>query len=72
MEFHSFAEFIAMGRHGFYVWLSYGLTLLVIAANIAWPVLDRRRLLKEQARRLRRERSQTAAVSEEKNDASPA
>lgn len=35
MQFSSFQEFIAMGNHGFYVWLSYGicfalLTLLVI------------------------------------------
>lgn len=71
MEFQSFAEFIAMGRHGFYVWLSYGLTFLVLAINIVLPILDRRRLLNEQARRLRRERSSTAVVSEENNDASP-
>ncbi|MCY0963752.1 heme exporter protein CcmD [Parathalassolituus penaei] len=70
MEFHSFAEFIAMGRHGFYVWLSYGLTFLVLAINIVLPILDRRRLLTEQARRLRRERSSSAVVSEENNDAS--
>ena len=70
MEFHSFAEFMAMGRHGFYVWLSYGLTFVVLAINIVLPILDRRRLLTEQARRLRRERSSSAAVSEEKNDAS--
>lgn len=70
MEFNSFAEFIAMGRHGFYVWLSYGLSLLIIAVNIVLPILKRKQLLQEQARRLRRERSAPAAVSGEKDDAS--
>lgn len=56
MEFNSFAEFIAMGKHGFYVWLSYGLTAIVIVWNVVQPQLQRRRLLKEQAQRLRREK----------------
>jgi len=56
MEFNSFSEFIAMGRHGLYVWLSYGLTAVIIAYNVAQPLLRRRRLLKEQAQRLRREK----------------
>ena len=55
MEFNSFAEFIAMGRHGLYVWLSYGITAVIVAYNVVQPVLQRRRLLKEQAQRLRRE-----------------
>ncbi|WP_221796939.1 heme exporter protein CcmD [Oceanobacter mangrovi] len=72
MEFHSFSEFLAMGKHGFYVWLSYGLTAVVIAANVVQPLMQRRRLIKEQNRRLRRERSQgnksaaSSLASEEK------
>ena len=57
MEFASFAEFLAMGRHGFYVWLSYGLTAVIIVYNLLAPVLHRRRLIKEQAQRLRREKT---------------
>lgn len=56
MEFSSLAEFIAMGKHGFYVWLSYGLTAVIIAFVVMQPILRRRRLLKEQAQRLRREK----------------
>ncbi len=56
MEFNSFAEFLAMGRHGLYVWLSYGLTAAIVAYNVAQPLLRRRRLLKEQAQRQRREK----------------
>ncbi len=56
MEFNSFAEFIAMGKHGFYVWLSYGITAVIVAVNVVQPILRRRRLMKEQAQHLRREK----------------
>ena len=55
MSFASFAEFIAMGNHGLYVWSAYGISLLVLAANVAAPLLARRRYLQDEARRLRRE-----------------
>ena len=55
MSFDSFADFLAMGRHGLFVWSAYGLFALVLLINIALPVLSRRRYLQEQARRLRRE-----------------
>ena len=32
MQFDSFADFIAMGGHGPYVWMAYGATFLVLAA----------------------------------------
>ena len=55
MSFNSFSEFLAMGGHGLYVWLSYGLGLAVILINVILPRLQRNRLLAEQKRRLRRE-----------------
>ncbi|WP_028694503.1 heme exporter protein CcmD [Pseudomonas cremoricolorata] len=55
MNFASFSEFFAMGQHGLYVWSAYGVCLLVLAVNVAAPVLARRRYLQEEARRLRRE-----------------
>jgi heme exporter protein D len=55
MSFSSLGEFLAMGRHGPYVWSAYGIGLAVLALNVALPLLARRRYLKEQARRLRRE-----------------
>lgn len=30
MAFESFAEFLAMGKHGFYIWLSYGCTFVIL------------------------------------------
>ncbi|PTU73312.1 heme exporter protein CcmD [Pseudomonas mangrovi] len=55
MYFESFAEFVAMGKHGAYVWSAYGITLAVLALNVVLPILARRRYLKDEARRLRRE-----------------
>lgn len=36
IQFHSLAEFLAMGKYAAYVWPSYGLTLLAVALNIVW------------------------------------
>ena len=53
MKFDSFADFLAMGHHGLYVWSAYGICLLVLVMNVALPVLARRRYLQQEARRLR-------------------
>ena len=55
MNFASFADFVAMGNHGLYVWSAYGISLLVLGFNVGVPLLAKRRYLQEQARRLRRE-----------------
>jgi heme exporter protein CcmD len=41
IQFHTMAQFLAMGKYAPYVWPSYGLTLLVVVLNIVWA----RRLL---------------------------
>ena len=38
----SLKEFFAMGGYGLYVWTSYGLTLVVLLANIIIPVIQRK------------------------------
>jgi heme exporter protein D len=58
MSFTSFAEFLAMGSHGAYVWSSFAISLAVLALNVVLPLLARRRYLQDEARRLRREESQ--------------
>lgn len=55
MSFDSFSDFLAMGKHGVFVWSAYGVCLIVLAVNIASPLLARKRYLQQQARRLRRE-----------------
>ncbi len=44
------SEFFAMGGYGLYVWGSYGVTALVIVAEIVWVVQRRKVLLKRLAR----------------------
>jgi heme exporter protein D len=58
MSFASFADFLAMGSHGAYVWSAYGIGLAVLALNVALPIMARRRYLQDEARRLRREKQQ--------------
>jgi len=38
MYFNSFPDFLAMGNHGLYVWLSYGFFVLMLI----WMVIDLR------------------------------
>lgn len=56
MKFASFGEFLAMGHHGLFVWSAYGICFVVLAINVALPLLARRRYLQQEARRLRWEK----------------
>lgn len=55
IAFDSFAEFLAMGEHGLYVWSTYGICISLMAWTAVQPVLARRRYLKDLARRRPRE-----------------
>ncbi|WP_300522193.1 heme exporter protein CcmD [Alcanivorax sp.] len=54
MAFDSFADFLAMGKHGFYVWSAYGVSALLIIANMALAIRAqgqvRQRLVRQQRR----------------------
>lgn len=39
--FDSFASFISMGKHGFYVWLAYGVGALVVILSIVSSLRQR-------------------------------
>ena len=45
------SEFLAMGGHGAYVWGAYGLSLAVLVAVGAWPLLAMRRMVNALKRR---------------------
>ena len=47
-------EFFHMGGYGFYVWTSYGISLIILLANIVAPLRQRRKLLNDIARTARR------------------
>lgn len=62
MEFSSFQEFIAMGRNGFYVWLAYGFTAVVVIANIFQPLSRLRQLRRQHQQDSRRRSAKLASV----------
>jgi len=47
-------EFFHMGGYGFYVWTSYGIALLILVANLLSPILLKKKLLSQLARREKR------------------
>ncbi|MFM5048339.1 heme exporter protein CcmD [Aeromonas veronii] len=62
MHFASFSDFVAMGGYAFYVWLSFGLTLVCLVGIIISTRMKTRSLLAElrskQAREARRKAAQ--------------
>ena len=44
---HAVSEFLHMGGYAFYVWTAYGAAFVVLALNLAAPILRRRRLFRE-------------------------
>ncbi len=54
----SWSEFFAMGGYAFFVWMSYGLTFLVILVNIVMPLIERKQVVKRVKRAIRREQLQ--------------
>ena len=61
MYFESFSAFLAMGGYGFFVWLSYGVSILVVTAFVMYINVDKRNLIKEvRAQAARKARIQQA------------
>lgn len=56
MAFDNFADFLAMGRHGAFVWSAYGISLIIIAANIIAPIQRKRALINDIKRKIKREK----------------
>ena len=57
MAFDSFSEFMNMAGHGLYVWSAYFIGASVILFNVISPILIRKKLVKDNQRRQRREQS---------------
>lgn len=54
-NFTSFADFLQMGTHGLYVWLSYGIALVIFIYNIVSAYWLKRQFFINAKCRLRRE-----------------
>ena len=51
MQWNSFSEFISMGGYGFYVWASYGVTFVLLAAELIMLRARKKRLTEQTALR---------------------
>jgi len=51
----NWSEFFHMGGYAFFVWTSYGLTFVVVVANIIAPLLQRKKVIKHSKRIIKRE-----------------
>lgn len=56
MEFDTLSAFLAMGKHGAYVWSAYGLSALIIGLNILWPIWAKKRLVRDIKNQQKREK----------------
>ena len=51
---NSFAEFLAMGGYGFYVWTAYGICFVVLLLNVIVPMIQKKQFLRELALKQKR------------------
>ncbi|MGL5812330.1 heme exporter protein CcmD [Aeromonas sp.] len=61
MHFASFSDFLAMGGYAFYVWLSFGLTLLCLVGIVISTRMKTRALIGELRNKQAREERRKAA-----------
>ncbi len=59
----NWSEFFDMGGYAFFVWTSYGLTLLVIVANIVSPMMQRKKVISRIKRAIKRENIELANIN---------
>ena len=52
IQFSSLGEFFDMGGYAFNVWSVYALFFLFLFINLYFPLLKRKRIMREQKRRL--------------------
>ncbi|MBE9567984.1 MAG: heme exporter protein CcmD [Proteobacteria bacterium] len=52
----NWSEFFHMGGYAFFVWTSYGLTLIVVLMNIVSPMLQRKKIIARIKRTIKREK----------------
>lgn len=70
-QFESFASFIAMNGHGPYVWASYAVALLVLAALVSAPLLRQRQMRRDFGRQLRQEEARRRASKKQVSQPEP-
>lgn len=64
MYFDSFAAFIYMDGHGFYVWLAYSVALIVVLGLLLIPGIQKRRFVRDYRQSLQRRQQHARAEHE--------
>ncbi|MFT5718677.1 MAG: heme exporter protein D [Oleiphilaceae bacterium] len=54
MSFETFSEFLQMGGHALYVWLSYGVGVFILIFIYIQPILARKSIIRDLYQRQRR------------------
>ncbi|MCO1334516.1 heme exporter protein CcmD [Microbulbifer sp. OS29] len=63
-QFANLSEFLTMGGHGIFVWVSYLMTFLALVGMAIYPRIARRRLQSELLRQQKNAQRRRRAVSE--------
>jgi heme exporter protein D len=70
MQFSTFAEFIAMDGHGFYVWLSYGVSFTLLTLLVFFSIAKNKNIIIQIRRRQQREEKLKQAAKQQKDNIS--
>ncbi|EPJ51005.1 MAG: hypothetical protein OFPI_18470 [Osedax symbiont Rs2] len=55
MQFDTWVEFVDMGGHGLYVWLSFAIAAGIIIINVMLPWINQKKLIGSLQRKFQRE-----------------
>jgi len=67
MQFNSFSDFIAMGGHGLYVWISYGFSLLSLLLLVVFSLRSNKLVRENIRKKLKREEKLKQAHQKQQN-----
>jgi len=67
MQFDSFSAFLNMGGYGFYVWLSFGVSTVLLAGLIFSSITNHSKVIKDIATRQQREEKLRQVRKDRKN-----
>lgn len=69
MQFNSIQAFLQMGGYGFYVWLSFGVSLLAMVALVLESVMAKKQIRKQvQAQQARAQRIKQSKLQQQQTN----
>ncbi len=71
MQFDSFSAFLDMGGYGFFVWLSYGVSITALALLVFSSLSSHKKIKQQIVQRQKRETKLRQAAEQQKVQAQP-